>query len=733
MKNKWLLFVLFISSNTMAQNVGINNTDPKTALDVNGALRLRPVTTMVSGTSVVLNSQAGYHFVSGTPTGNFSISFSTSVSEGHHTIITNTTVFTGNVFSIQIPLQTTVELFFSNGEWKQIGSSQPVTGSAWGLTGNAGINALTQFIGTTSNADVVFKRDNIQSGLLETTYGSTSWGVGALHKNNYGTNNTAIGISAMAQNQDGSENVATGAFALANNSGGFSNTAVGKSALATSTEGDDNTAIGTEALFSNTLGDANTATGKFSLYSNLSGNANTAYGFAAMVSNTSGFLNTAIGTRALNNNTTGFSNVAVGVHALFSNTTPGNLVAIGDSALFNNGIGVGNSGLAVGNTAIGSKALYKNTLGSNNTALGMWALFNNITGDYNTAIGQLSAASNTTGVYNTSVGGTSLQSNRLSNYNVAIGNEALNGYNSALEESGNNVAVGTYALHQHYTGVDNVAVGRSALSFNYAGNRNTAIGSRAGERSYNTTGNVFIGYEAGSGSDFTNNKLYIENSNKDSLDALIYGDFAADSLLLNAKTINKFSLNVRGANVLEMGYGVGGKQSDAGKISYGGFGDANFLGIVGAGSEVNGNDRIIKLWSEGGLRIKGNALPDANNFYSLGSSTTRWKEVWTNAGAINTSDANLKTNISNSPYGLDEVMRMQPVQYNWKSSPNEDLQIGFLAQDIQKIIPEAVVVPANGDPLGMKYTELIPVLVKAMQEQQQKIEQLEKLVKELKK
>lgn len=73
------------------------------------------------------------------------------------------------------------------------------------------------------------------------------------------------------------------------------------------------------------------------------------------------------------------------------------------------------------------------------------------------------------------------------------------------------------------------------------------------------------------------------------------------------------------------------------------------------------------------------------------------------------------------------------MQYNWKMNPNNDLQIGFLAQDIQKIIPEAVVEPANGDPLGMKYNELIPVLVKAIQEQQKKIDELEKMVKSLQK
>ena len=41
--------------------------------------------------------------------------------------------------------------------------------------------------------------------------------------------------------------------------------------------------------------------------------------------------------------------------------------------------------------------------------------------------------------------------------------------------------------------------------------------------------------------------------------------------------------------------------------------------------------------------------------------------------------------------------------------------------------------PANGDPLEMKYNELIPVLVKAIQEQQKKIDELEKIVKALQK
>lgn len=182
---------------------------------------------------------------------------------------------------------------------------------------------------------------------------------------------------------------------------------------------------------------------------------------------------------------------------------------------------------------------------------------------------------------------------------------------------------------------------------------------------------------------------------------------------------------------LETGWGVSGKQADAGKIQYGGFGgNAHWLNIIGGGSSPTGNDRFIKFWCDGGMRIRGNTFPDVDNGYSLGQSGARWSAVWSANGVIQTSDARLKTKISSLNYGLKELLQMQPVQYNWKTNPDDKKEIGFLAQDMQKIIPEAVEVPANGDAMGMKYTELIPVLVKAIQEQQKEIDELKRLLKE---
>lgn len=98
------------------------------------------------------------------------------------------------------------------------------------------------------------------------------------------------------------------------------------------------------------------------------------------------------------------------------------------------------------------------------------------------------------------------------------------------------------------------------------------------------------------------------------------------------------------------------------------------------------------------------------------------------------SDQRIKSNISTLSYGLSEILKLKPFSYNQHTSEfknselvtkTESLEtIGFLAQDVYDVIPEAVVKPEDeGEQLwGMEYEKLIPVLVKAIQEQQEEIE-----------
>ncbi len=76
------------------------------------------------------------------------------------------------------------------------------------------------------------------------------------------------------------------------------------------------------------------------------------------------------------------------------------------------------------------------------------------------------------------------------------------------------------------------------------------------------------------------------------------------------------------------------------------------------------------------------------------------------------SDYNLKDDIFDLKYGLNDVLKLQPVEYTYKS--NGSKQIGFIAQDIGTILPEVV---SFEESMSVNYQAIIPILTKAIQEQ----------------
>jgi Chaperone of endosialidase len=93
--------------------------------------------------------------------------------------------------------------------------------------------------------------------------------------------------------------------------------------------------------------------------------------------------------------------------------------------------------------------------------------------------------------------------------------------------------------------------------------------------------------------------------------------------------------------------------------------------------------------------------------------------VWT-TGTYGGSDIRLKKDIVDSKYGLEQVMKMRPVTFKWKEG-DEQTQVGLIAQDISKLVPELVRAGDQGM-LGINYNGVGPVLIKAIQEQQKMIE-----------
>ncbi len=130
-------------------------------------------------------------------------------------------------------------------------------------------------------------------------------------------------------------------------------------------------------------------------------------------------------------------------------------------------------------------------------------------------------------------------------------------------------------------------------------------------------------------------------------------------------------------------------------------------GNVGLGT-TNAHDK---------LTVNGSITPFADCFYTFGRSGRRWNTIYARQGTIYTSDARLKENIQDLGYGLDEVMKLRPVSFTWKDDPGYGPKLGLLAQEVQPVINEVVKTGEEGN-MGLCYDELLPVLVRAVQQQQ---------------
>jgi hypothetical protein len=149
---------------------------------------------------------------------------------------------------------------------------------------------------------------------------------------------------------------------------------------------------------------------------------------------------------------------------------------------------------------------------------------------------------------------------------------------------------------------------------------------------------------------------------------------------------------------------------------------------------------MFQFISTGNVAAVANFYPAIDNIYSLGISGNRWTEVWAKDGTINTSDERDKKNIRTLNYGLKEIMQLKPIRFNWRDNIDNNDKLGLIAQDLQKVLPEVVKdheyrkvdstnrlerVPSAR--LGVMYADIIPVLIKAIQEQQKEIEELKNM------
>ena len=340
------------------------------------------------------------------------------------------------------------------------------------------------------------------------------------------------------------------------------------------------------------------------------------------------------------------------------------------------------------NAANGYMALYSNTSGYQNTANGCYALSSNTTGDYNTANGDEALYSNTSGSASTANGYQALYSNTTGYDNTANGYQALTCNTTGYY----NTANGYMALYSNTTGYNNTANGNWALYFNTTGGQNTAIGEYA--LFYDTTksNNTAVGYSAGDYHTSTN---------------------------------------------------------------------STFLGVF-AYPNASGYDNSMCLGY--------NSRITASNQVRVGNSSVT--SIGGQVGWTTLSDGRYKKSTSENVPGLSFISKLKPVTYTLdvdaidallnpprqlrEGQSPEDLILsaeelasrraraqiiytGFIAQEVEQTAQElgyafsGVDAPKNDkDTYGLRYSEFVVPLVKAVQEQQAQIQQQQEEIRELK-
>jgi len=416
-----------------------------------------------------------------------------------------------------------------------------------------------------------------------------------------------------------------------------------------------------------------------------------------------------------------------------------------------------NSGLlnvnASNNVFIGHNSGKHNTYGDFNVYVGDAAGEHKSNGNYNTYIGYAAGDSTGGSSYNVAVGykaGMSLANwqggaylgQRAGRLNTGRGNTFIGNKAGEWASSGEyNVAIGSISGTRapddgsYNTGSRNVFIGRQAGNFFGAGNENIYIGYKAGE---NSTGsdNVFIGMESGL-SNTSNGKLIIRANGHN----LITGDFISDYVNINGNL------------------GIGHTSTPSGRLDVRG-NEARFWDGSASISYATGTG---ELYVENDLEVDGRAyvMTDrassfAGYFYNTGGSTNRYGIRIRAGSATGTgtnyhleirdgnnsykgglllvdeelavyqdSDVRLKSNIIDSEIAaMDIINDLRVVDFNYKQSMNAR-HTGYIAQEVNEIFPDMVVYNEEEDTWSVSHGKLIPVLNRAIQQQQTMIESLE--------
>ena len=317
---------------------------------------------------------------------------------------------------------------------------------------------------------------------------------------------------------------------------------------------------------------------------------------------------------------------------------------------------------------------------NSNIFLGINSGHNNTEGSNNIFQGANSGTNNIKGNNNIFQGANSGTNNTEGNNNIFQGansgtnnttgnNNIFQGANSGRNNTigNNNIFQGDYSGYNNTKGNNNIFLGAYSGYNNTEGEYNTFLGLQSGYSNTLGNSNVFLGYKSG----------------------------------LN---------NVTGDKNVFLGYEAGYNETGSNKLYIDNSNTTSPL-IYG---EFN-NDRIV---------INGNSSHNSNNrtLFVNGS-------IGATSAFNNDSDRRLKKDIQTIPNALDKVLSMRGVTYKWKDGREEGDRMGFIAQEVEAILPE--VVDNKNDHYTMQYAPITAVLIEAVKEQQTEIEELKIKLQEI--
>ena len=600
---------------------------------------------------------------------------------------------------------TTGFYYYNGSAWAPVSSAAAGPLSGWATTGNMGTDSSVNFIGTTDSKPLIGKVNGQPVFYFSPTNTAMLIGYQA-GKNNLYSDNTFIGYKAGYSNSSGNHNLFLGKNAGLNN-----------------TTGEQSLFIGQDAGRSNTIGNANLFVGFLTGYSNTTGYFNHFIGEQAGFANTTGAENYFSGFEAGKFSTTGSYNYFSGNYSGYQNTGDKNF-AIGYAAGTNNS--------ASYNHFVGYQAGVSNTTGTANFFQGYEAGLSNTTANYNHFSGFKAGHSDSTGManhfegYNSGYSNTTGSQNYFSGQQTGYANTTASqnhfvgfqaGFNNTTGQNNHfaGFSAGTYnttgsdnqfdghtAGYSNTTGSQNYFSGSGAGYKNSVGQNNTYIGYQAGHEAVNAVSNVMIGhqagyYETGSG------KLYISNSFTTT--PLIYGDFTNKLARINGQVeiipANMEALTIKrngpmSVDFINPAYGTG-------QLSIVGIVDGTFAGTKFVFHGANSN--LLTLIGTGDAVLVGTLTQ--------------------------LSDIRFKKNISSIEGVLSKIKQLRGVTYNWKDNTKDTAQqIGFIAQEVEKVFPQLVKTYEKGMK-SVAYSNMVPVLLEAIKEQQKQIDELKKMVEQL--